>query len=140
MGQGGREAEGPYQGDGAAMLPEARLRRAAIACDLDIDIRSEEICSVQMTWKLFILRTPRCLHCGRERPQPLTSSLETRANKQTNKQRKHNNNGTMGAFWGHKGLSRCLARLCCVRSRHGPRSSTARQQEAEPQAREAQWT
>ena len=75
---------GPYHGDEAPMLLETGLLRPGVACDLDIDIRSEEMCSVQMTWKLFLLPDPPVPPLWRGEAATLDLLIRDSENKQTN--------------------------------------------------------
>lgn len=56
----------------------------AQSCVWSLCWQNEATSSMQLTWKLFIPKTPWCHQSGMDEPRPLTALLET--NKQTSKQ------------------------------------------------------
>lgn len=66
------------------MLSQRGSQDWAQSCVWSLCWQNEATSSMQLTWKLFIPKTPWCHQSGMDEPWPLTSLLET--NNQTSKQ------------------------------------------------------
>lgn len=69
----------------------------AQSCVWSLCWQNEATSSMQLTWKLFIPKTPWCHQSGVDEPWPLTALLET--NKQTSKQQQQLHKGPNGRMF-----------------------------------------
>lgn len=69
----------------------------AQSCVWSLCWQNEATSSMQLTWKLFIPKTPWCHQSGVDEPWPLTALLET--NKQTSKQQQQLHKGPNGQMF-----------------------------------------